>query len=76
MDFHQRLVERAQTMGVRDPHIVHRARRPHLVGAVDGITFVLAVPLRPKDIPENFFNSLRDLRRIVRSIRSKTTAAT
>lgn len=75
MEFHQRLVERARAMGARDVRVIHRGRRPHLTGAVDGVHFILGLPLRPKDIPENFFNALRDLRRIVRRIRKTEAAA-
>jgi len=70
MEFHDRLLERAIAMGVRNARIVHRGtRRPRLVGAVDGISIVLGLPQRPRDLPCNFFNAIRDLRCVVNDIR-------
>ncbi len=59
-------------MGARDVRVIHRGRRPHLTGVVAGVHFVLGLHTRPKDIPENFFNALRDLRRTIASIRRRT----
>lgn len=75
MEFHDRLVAQATAMGARNVRVIHRGRRPRLIGTVDGIAIILGLPTRPKDIPQNFFNSVRDLRRLVRSIRSNTSPA-
>ena len=73
MEYHERLVERAIAMGACDVHVSHcGTRRPHLTGVIDGVHFMLALPLRPKDLRRNFFASLRDLRRIIRRIRSSS----
>jgi hypothetical protein len=76
MDFHDRLVERAVAMGASNVRVVHRGtRRPHLTGVVDGTHFILGLPLRPRDLPQNFFASLRDLRRVISTIRKRTNPA-
>ena len=67
--FHRRLVADAIAMDVRGARIRHSGQRPHLTGEVDGIQIVLGLPLRPKDIPQNFWNCTRNLRRIVFTIR-------
>jgi hypothetical protein len=75
VEFHERVLQRAVAIGVRNVRIVHRGtRRPHLTGNVDGIQIVLGLPLRPKDIPPNYFKCIADLRRIVRTIRQSAAA--
>jgi hypothetical protein len=70
MEFHDRLRAQAMAMGVRNVRIIHRCSpRPRLTGTVDGIDIVLGLPLRPKDLPRNFLNCMRDLRRMIRTIR-------
>lgn len=75
MDFHDRLVQRAQEMVAYDVRVRHNGRRPHLTGAVDGVHFMLGLHVRPKDIPENYFNSVRDLKRVIDRIRARTRTA-
>ena len=58
-------------MGACNVRVIHRGtRRPHLTGAVGDVHFILGLPLRPKDIPQNYFASVRDLRRVITSIRA------
>jgi hypothetical protein len=62
-------------MGACDVRVTHRGRRPHLTGVVEGVHFFLAIPVRPKDLKQNYFNAIRDLRKTIASVRKRTNSA-